>query len=67
MVQEAFEALLLLREWHTPSSTQTAMGISLLTSLLSNIARISGRASEPQTYEVCSRKTAASEQVSGSG
>lgn len=56
VVQDAFEVL--LREWHTPSSTQTAMGMSLLTSLLLHIARISGRASEPQTYEVCSRKTA---------
>lgn len=55
-VQEAFQTL--LREWRTPSATQTAMGISLLTSLLLHIARISGRVSEPQTYEVCSRKTA---------
>lgn len=56
VVQNAFEVL--LHEWHTPSSTQTAMGMSLLTSLLLHIARISGRASEPQAYEVCSRKTA---------
>lgn len=55
VVQDAFAAM--LSEWHTPSTTQTAMGMSLLTSLLLHIARISGRANDAQAYEVCSRKT----------
>lgn len=55
VIQGAFENM--LREWHTPSTTQSAMGMSLLTSLLLHIARIGGRVNEPQTYEVCSRKT----------